>query len=627
MPSPEADSSAQSANDLASGTTAWQPSIDNGTSTLLETEPFPAASWQLGPRRQPGEGTLFAQLLSWLALRGFNVSSSVPAAFEVDEKRRRQRFDDGPKYGDSASSRHLSSSSTVVELGPDAHRHDHGTPYQQVPDVNSQSIAGDISSHRTQYFCGLRQDVFQNLLESARQMLANNSYSDKSAPSRPSTEEATDDFRTAGTTYTLQDEDVLCIITHVVQVLEALHHASILSLHGRDRPNRATERESTTVSKAILPQAAKEADTATTITLPQTYITPIGPAEQPLASDTRPVAYEEITTTTTLVSHSTVTSKTEINWITSNRVSSSPDHGNAAPHEFSGSRLRSVGYHGDTIDTCGGERHIRARVDSVTSPPEHISASRRASAAETASRAHVDSYPSANPSVGSSECSIVSFPALRVRHCTNDWLSPPAATPGVKDHSDKNLYSVGIDAHTGSSGFVSPNSSIDMSSAAPGFSPGDLAFTLPAFERGHDPVPDDNTHRLGASIGTSAGRKRSHHAVVSADVRGPRSSVLQKLREGSVQFGQALASAVGGSTGHAQQQQADQGRRVSGMDRMKAILDRTAAQQGQVNTAGHTQVGTASREVVARRRRCDTCSEDGRPHMCADDGISSDGSK
>ncbi|KAH8902200.1 hypothetical protein BR93DRAFT_361847 [Coniochaeta sp. PMI_546] len=617
------NSSTQSTTDHASGSTTQQPPRESGTSTLFENRRSPAAASQVDPTRQAGEDPLFVQMQSWPPLSGFN-ERNLPAAFEVDEKRRRRALDDGYIPGSSASSRELSLPSALVKLDPDARRHEDSTSSRQMPGMGIADIPGNISDHETQYICGLRRDIFPDFLESARRILTKTANVDKRGTRRPSsTEVASEVVPNATTTRALEDDDLRCIIAHVVRILGALHHASILSLHGLDSPLGSTERESVAVSKAILPQATKEADTATTITLPQSFITPIGTSEEPAASNAQLVTYEETKTTTTLVSHSTVTSKTEISWITSSRVASSHDLGDSARRDSADSRSLSVRSHDNSMDAHGGARDVRASVDRVTFLPQDTTASRRESTAEATSRAHVDFYPSVDSSVGSSERSIVSFPALQARHCTNDWLSPPASTPGVKDGSDTNLYDAGIDAHTGTSGFASPHSSTGMFTSASPVTSSDLAFIEPAYKRGLELMSDDHVHRLGTSLGTSSGRKRSHHAV-HADAQGESSSVLQKLRNGSVQFGQALASAVGGS-GHVQQQ-SEQDRRVTGVDRMKAILDRSSAQHGGMDAGALPRVGAASPKV-AEDRRCETCSEDGRPHMCVDEGMSSNGSR
>jgi hypothetical protein len=375
--------------------------------------------------------------------------------------------------------------------------------------------------------------------------------------------------------------------------------------------------------RAILPQAPKRADTATTITLPQSYITPIGSIEGELAVIPQSVTYEEATTTTTLVSHSTITSKTEISWTTGNRITSShhvePDHP-AATLAYSECRSQPL-QHQDTSPGPGcEEQNIRASVGSVTFQAEDSPTSRRSSRTLSASRAYIEGYPPGNASIVSSESSITSCPALRKRHCTNDWLTPPAATPGAKDSNKANLYNVGIDAHAGPGGFFS-SSAVERPLVTPAVTADDSIFVEPGFGAARDAGFDGSTHKLGTSIGISTSRRRSHHVLLPESALAS-SSVLQKLRRGSAPPGHALGS-VG--VGQAQQpQQTEQGRRASSVDRMRVILERTSAHHGRRDTMGHRKAKMVSRSAASRPP--DTGSEDGRPHLCADHRHSSYGS-
>jgi hypothetical protein len=625
----EGVSSVQCADDLASSSSTGPCSAEDGKPSLFKAEQTPIVSSPPSPVGNAGEGSRLAQIMSWLTLAGFRTDVSLPAAFEVDGLQQGQQTPAESDAASSTSTGALSASSTIVDQDLGTVGHNRGAPPRTDPGVDSWSHTSKLEQR---YVCGLRHDIFQHLVENVRQMLIDSSESDGKVCSRSITEKAGNDSP-AEKIYTLEDVGLESIVARVVRVLEALHHASILSFHDRRRQNRPVGRESIRVSKAILPQAPKEADTATTITVPQTYITPMVWEEQHPLPNEQPRMYQAMTATTTLLSHSTVASTTEISWTTSNRVAPVPnvDDDPAAPHLPSCSRSCSVGCPSGTTDTGGQERKIRANVDSVSFPPQETSSTRQGSVAETASRAYVDSYPSAKPSEGSSESSIISFPALRVRHCTNDWLSPPAATPAAMGRSDANLYNAGIDAHTGPNGFFSFQPPAEKPVAAPGVPTDDLNFAWPAFASGYDPMVPDNhgndNHKLGTSIGTSAGRKRSSHHAVPPDVEAGGSSMLQRLRQGSVQLGHALASAVGGS-GHAQQpQRAGQGRRASSVDRMKAILDRTSPRHGATDSVGNPRVGMVVSSSEVRHRSCDACSEDGRPHICIDDTASSIGSR
>ncbi|KAB5582821.1 hypothetical protein GE09DRAFT_1278170 [Coniochaeta sp. 2T2.1] len=593
--------------------------------TLLERRPLPTTSPELPPIRGPGIGAFLPKLQSWLRLHGLTIDSDTPAAFEVDEDRHQER-DEGTGTRGSSLRRALLSS-ILVHPDHDPEYDGHGNE-----DPVSLTVAGsdECVGHPTRYVCGLRKDIFQNLMDSARQTLEDATALNARKTS-PSSTEKLDPGAAPITTYVLKDDDLRCLIARVVRILEALHHASLLSLDEQERRNRAASRESISVAKAILPQTPKEADTATTITLPETYITPMSPTEPTDAWLSHPAMNEDIRTAAILIPQSTVTSKTEINWITSNRIASVPGVSNSlsAPQVSSGSRSRSVGHHSAAVEAGGGsrgDRNLRASVGSIALVQHDKHPNRRPSTAETTARAHVDTYPSAVRSVGSSQGSIISFPALRVRHCTNDWLTPPASTPGAMGHGDANLYKVGIDAHTGPDSFFVPQSATDKPLATPAVTTTDMAFTFTTteFTKGADTrkMSHDHAHKLGTSIGTSAGKKRQ---LTPPDADAGSSSVLQKLRRGSAQIGQAISSVVGGSTLSQEPQQSAHGRRTSCVDQMKAILDRASVQHDRTETADHLLVNVAGDRHTCRPS--DTCSEDGRPHVCSDEIMSWSGSQ
>jgi hypothetical protein len=154
-----------------------------------------------------------------------------------------------------------------------------------------------------------------------------------------------------------------------------------------------------------------------------------------------------------------------------------------------------------------------------------------------------------------------------------------------------------------------------------------LTFTVPTFNPTHDDgsaLPDKHSHKLGTSIGKSTHRKRSHHATPSA-AQSTTPSPLQKLQRGSVQLGQTLASVIA-TSGHAQSSRQDERRRrASSVEKMKARLDRSTGPQGAVVNTGGLGARMGPDGGTGHRRR-NTCSEDGRPHVCADDVESSVGS-
>lgn len=603
MSSPGTDSYMPHASDHPAETSSPLSSNTSSVEMLLQSDSFTNGSGHLDPVRRSGQDPMFVQLELWLTAAGFNTSPNLPAAFEIDGTRHRQQPVTVSSSGSLASNKELSVSGTVVNADPDPDGYDEGPYNDHGRHLDSEDHLFRIPNHGRPYVCGLRHDIFQSLVENVRQMLTDRSNVEEETDSRSYAENLEQDFPTTSR-FSIQESDIPRIVARVIRVMEALHHASILSLAGQTPHDGAAKRRSMDVLKAILPRGAKEADTATTFTVPQTYITPMDSAEQSPSSHSQPPMYEGMTMTTTLVSHSTVMGKTEISWTSSQRGASLPHAGDnaTAPHVSAAVLTRNVGHYDDITEVA----------DTPTS--------RRASAAETASRAHVEGYPLENPSVRSSQCCITSFPALRVRHCTNDWIIPPVATPGFTDRGKVDLYNVGIDAHTGPGAIVPSQSTTERCLSTPAITAIDFSFTVPRFGIEKKRVSDGDTHKLRVAIGKSAGRRRSHNAPTSEPLTGA-SSMLQKLRQGSVQIGQALR--VGGS-GHAHQTiHIDQGRRASSMDQMKAILDKTSAHQKLKDTSHQEPKMVVNK---AASRSADTCSEDGRPHLCSDERGSSYGS-
>lgn len=630
MSTSEGVSSAPCVLDSAAINITRTSSPDDGKPTASKTDLAAAVSSPPSPVIPSGESPDPAQPVSWLTLGGFHPDGDSPAALEVYRLQERRQSQFESDTDSSKSDRTFLASTTILHDAPGTALQTRGAPPPPSPGADTRSQASTLEQR---YGCGLRHHVFQHLVESARQMLTDSARSDAKACSRSNTEGVGQDCPTEAV-YSLRDVDLERIVVHVVRVLDTLHHANIRSLRDPDRQDRPEKGESSGVSKAILPQAPKEADTATTITVPQTYITPacwekrhpVPPDEQPRMSGAR-------RTTTILVSHNAIESTAEISWSTRSplaSVSETADH-LVARHVSSDLPSQGGGYPFDTTDTGGQERNIQTSVDSANFHPQDHCSSRLASTVDTACRAHFDSYPPAKPSIGSSKSSIVSFPALQRRHCTNDWLSPPAATPAAMGRSETNLYNVGVDAHTGPHGFFACQPAAERPVAGPGArNADDLSFTPPAWGSRHGPAPPDDRgnhkSKVGASIGTSAGRRLSNYHAAPPDAEAASSSVLQKLRRGSVQFGHALASAVKGAA-HAQQpQRAGRGRRASSADQMKAILDRASPPPRRPTDAvGLLRVGMVSSSEAGRGDR-DACSEDGRPHVCMFDAASSIGS-
>jgi hypothetical protein len=233
---------------------------------------------------------------------------------------------------------------------------------------------------------------------------------------------------------------------------------------------------------------------------------------------------------------------------------------------------------------------------------------------------------------------ITSFPPLMKRHCTNDWVIPPA---NLDEDKPSSLYNEGVDAHPCS---YPLNHELNLDkdprctriySTAP--------RSISASKPRSPPSRDAST--VGSKLGVSSGRRFSNHAHQINLSR--ESSVIDKLRQSSIQLGQAIAAAI--NVG-------DSEKRKSSVAQMKAILDKYPPSQQPVEEVisetssasestrsvcrSHdvTQSTAATGEsfhdertggVVWRRdipRKIGCCSEDSQPHLClvAGDGASSD---
>jgi hypothetical protein len=589
------------------GISPTQPAIDpvidchTGSSSgegvplkVSKLEPVSAVPTPLAHALDIAEQSHLAQLPPWLNQGCSHAVPSLPPAFEVDWlqlEHNNRSYMGGPE-----STGPPWTSSTVVDRDHGNLAHTHGAESQ--PFLPQQ-----------EYVRGLRRDIFQHLMEVVCRMCAESSVAPKEGyDSSP------------GIQYRVRGKDLENIVAHVVQVMGTLHHASMLSLRNHTRLGKPPARRLIVLSTAVLPQAPRAADTATTITLPQTCITYEGLERQLKTPATE-------STTATLVAHNIVPSITEISWATNDRSPSpsTASYSAMAPGLSADVYSRSCGRHGDTWDAGDRESEFRDSVHNVTLQPQGGLRGRRTS---VAGRALVDSCPPAKPSSGTSGSSIVSFPALTARHCTND-LSSPVSTPTPMGRSGGELYDAGIDAHTGLERFHVAQPAARWPDERPSPLITKLTFNIPAFAKGHgedDLVPKHQAHRLGSSIGTSAGRKRSNHSTMSLTVESGRPSMLQKLRRGSAQLVDALSSAVGGSHHTQRPQPADQRRRASSVDRITEILGKAAPP-----TTGRTEVGRKPQvEMIARSEtghgRCDPCSQDGRPHICVDETGSSVGS-
>lgn len=125
------------------------------------------------------------------------------------------------------------------------------------------------------------------------------------------------------------------------------------------------------------------------------------------------------------------------------------------------------------------------------------------------------------------ESNMTSFPELRPRHCTNDWLNPPVEIDQLNRIPATDLYHRGVDAH---SGIASPKLSEVWKDARHHYLHCDHSLfdkdpfcgtsTYMYERRRTDASNSTSRRRLGSSIGTSSHRRRSSQVPMSSTLSG-----------------------------------------------------------------------------------------------------------
>lgn len=518
-------------------------SVNAGSTPPLSDVPSSLADHPSVGHNSRRQTSILHQLTAWLTLGGFPTDSKLPAAFQDDTE--------APQGGNAD----LSTTDTVA--------------------IEKALVRRALARHDEAYICGLRRDIFTKLLDHARGMVGHHTVSDTNQ-SNPAFTGSKPDCQT----YTVGDEDIQCVVAHVVRVMETLHHATMLSSRSRNgQAEKASQRRNTSDSTAILPKSLKKGpDTATSINLPQSHITSVA-LPGPMFTPGQPSLGE-------------ATNFGEI--ITGNTA---PLHPAIVRIDGSGSREGAEAAR-DGVSTLA----LSAPEDSDDQHAQRPMPTTKPQAEAPSSHAAAEFEPQ-----------ITSFPALRKRQGTSDWLIPPAATPGLKEiECEGDLYSVGIDAHPGPSTFHGPSPSIEKPWPKLPVEAGKLVFRTPSYspEAGEQLV--EATRSTDANAGVSSGRRISSHNRIQMPGSLPEtpsrhSSLFQRLGLGS-----AFIPGMGPSSRQrANTPQTDIVRRSSSVEMMKAILE---TQQTATIKRRETVVGRQSRLGAV-----DTCSEDGRPHLCTDD--------
>lgn len=369
----------------------------------------------------------------------------------------------------------------------------------------------------------------------------------------------------------------------------------------------------------IQPTPAAVADPATSISLPKTSFAVAGPDD--LQVQTRTTQLDKFSTTT-IVSRQSIS---RITWAPDTIIdaSNSKDEDPISPLEPVTSVATLT-----TVETQSGNAQEVLR-DLISCNPfiiEH-------------SESRLGGNKRCENSMFSNEedAHITSFPELRSRHCTNEWLNPPPEIKKTVEITEDDLYIQGVDAHCGNPSRISVvvlegdppkprHCNHDLFDENPFCKAIECSTDLPVT---HSPRVSIAEKRLGASIGTSSHRRRSSQFVTQQPGlivedqdhllpgfmdkirRGGRKIFKHRARKSSDQRSGEFATPYN-SPDDLQAQSAIRSR--------DSIVRERTIEPPQVDQAGIYEALTGSRLVVPRRRG--TCSEDNRPHECEDDLLS-----
>ena len=363
--------------------------------------------------------------------------------------------------------------------------------------------------------------------------------------------------------------------------------------------------------KSITPRLSAAAEPATTLSMPRTVFShTLWDGMQQLPSD----ADSDESSKTTVVSHSNLA---EISW--SENVSRRESHEHFNVHDN-----HTDSDVGSTKATQGSRPVSKPSIFNMICaseyPPEkHIKGPIQPTYGGLAlikrgSRSTDD------------ESSMTSFPELRPRQCTSDWLNPPAQIDYIERSPSADLYHRGVDAH---SGVVSHRTSLVWEDPITRLMPSDqIVFNRDPFcctsayfheRRATEGSNGAEKRRLGSSIGSAAHRRRSSYNTVSqkthwdCQVQTPPNVLDRVLRVSQTVFNQHIFA------------RRDENINGSGFEddhagsvrpRDSIVRERTL-KPPEADTAGIYEAMTGSR-MVANKTHI-TCSEDHRQHVCDGD--------
>ncbi|KAG6017522.1 hypothetical protein E4U43_000999 [Claviceps pusilla] len=374
---------------------------------------------------------------------------------------------------------------------------------------------------------------------------------------------------------------------------------------------------------SITPRLSAAADPATTISMPKTVFSytnwgddRVSVAESRLDSSTK----------TTIVSRGSVS---EIVW-TEHQASDGTD-------SVTGIRdsLSSAGkFHDATSQHCL-KCHSLSKCGRCRNM---IEAEREASLCRFASLLPMSTNPVTNKRTNRStdeESNMTSFPELRPRNCTNDWLKPPVEIDQLLRDKTSDLYRRGVDAHSG----LGPNSPQSTWASPPSLS---IPYDESVFRNNSffSTGPCFQERRQGTETSMGDDKKKHSRNTISSVSYTHRTSQITAANQSPWQSDGELLPQIVDKLRHISQD------RVHGEDihiedggtwpsepeilpppeasaavvtrsRDSIIRERTL-KPPTADKLGIYEALTGSR-MMTLRKRCMNCSEDNRPHVCEDD--------
>ncbi|KAG6220152.1 hypothetical protein E4U34_003115 [Claviceps purpurea] len=370
---------------------------------------------------------------------------------------------------------------------------------------------------------------------------------------------------------------------------------------------------------SITPRLSTAADPATTISVPKTVFSStnwddrrVSLADSGLSSSTK----------TTIVSRGSVS---EIVW-TEHRSSDATrfQHSlSSAGHSYDAVCQHCLRYH--PLSQCHNMMEVE-RAASVCRFASLFPLSTNLASSKRASRSTDE------------ESNITSFPELRPRNCTNDWLKPPIEIDQLLRNKSSDLYRRGVDAHSG----LMPKS--PQSSAWPSPAP----FSLPCDESVFNSKDSFFSTRRYLQDGrvtetlAGDGRKQSFKSMSSTSYSRRATPVPVANQSPWQSDGELISQIVNTLRQHSQDgvrgEGVDSGERgdwpqepetleppeatPAAVHRSRdSIVKERTLKPPVPDKAGIYEALTGSRMVVPKRG-CTNCSEDNRPHVCKDDVVS-----